>query len=315
MKIGVIGAVGTTELTVKVLSKHGFEIVGILGHEPKNRLKVSGIRDLAALANELGIDYRGYSKINDDANLAWMSTRSPELIFAVGFSQLLGKSWLNLAPKGCIGFHPTLLPEGRGRAPIAWLILEKRNGAATFFQMGEGADDGAIHVQSKFELLESDDAETLVPKLQEAIGRALDEWLPKLKGGEWNPNEQDHSKATYYGKREPSDGLIDWNNDAEDIDRLIKASCRPHPGAFTFCQGKLYKVWKSSVEKHSRHFGVIGRIVAVRDQSYLIQCKNSHLWIHEIAGELPVIFKEGDTFEGDKNRTLNEDLNKMVLNV
>ena len=37
MRVGVIGAVGTTKLTLEKLVEHGFNVVGVLGHEPKNR--------------------------------------------------------------------------------------------------------------------------------------------------------------------------------------------------------------------------------------------------------------------------------------
>ncbi len=312
MKVGVIGAVGTTLLTLEELVLNGFEVVGVLGHEPINPSGVSGLKNLKIFSEENNIDYLGYQKINNPMFLEWMRERKPEIIFAVGFSQLLGMEWLTLSPKGCIGFHPTLLPYGRGRAPIAWQILEGVNGAATFFQMGEGADDGAIHVQKTYTLSPDDDAETLVPKLQMAIRDGLKEWLPKLKSGYWNPIEQDHSKATYFGKREPADGLINWANSAEFIDRLVKASCRPHPGAFTFCGSKIIKIWKSKVVKDAKIKGVVGRILEFQGKDFLVQCGVNHLLVTEYSYIGEKKLREGTSFELNFNGSL-EDLNKIVL--
>ncbi|MBK6365637.1 MAG: formyl transferase [Saprospiraceae bacterium] len=247
MKVLVIGAVGTTALTIKMLHKHNFEIVGVLGHDPLNKNRVSGLNDLRTLSKELGIDYFPYQKINDEDIIHWGKSKVPDIIFAVGFSQLLNNEWLSLAPMGCIGFHPTNLPAGRGRAPIAWSILENEKAAANFFLIGSGADDGPVFVQESFDITKDDDAESIVPKLKEAIETALNRWLPELKKGIFNPLKQDESKATYYGKREPCDSLIDWNSDASSIDRLIKASAKPHPGAFTFCKEKIVTVWKSRI--------------------------------------------------------------------
>lgn len=312
MKVGVIGAVGTTIVTLEELIKHGFEVVGVMGHEPDNPSGVSGLKDLKSFSESCGLDYSGYKKINDPKHLEWMRSRNPEIIFAVGFSQLLNQDWLGLAPKGCIGFHPTLLPYGRGRAPIAWQILEARNGAASFFQMGLGADDGAIHAQCPYVLDPEDDAETIIPKVQAAIREGLGNWLPKLKMGCWNPVEQDHSKATYFGKREPSDGLIDWTKSAVEIDRLIKASCRPHPGAFTILGTNLIKIWKSKVVTDSKITGVIGRVLSIQENEFLVQCGSNHLLVKEFNNKGDKKIREGVKFESNFLGTTDE-LNKKVL--
>jgi len=298
MKVLVIGAVGTTALTIELLYKHGFDIVGVLGQEPVNKNRVSGLSDLASLCLKLGLDYQGYQKINHIDHITWAEAKNPEVIFAVGFSQLLNQQWLTMPTKGCIGFHPTVLPQGRGRAPVAWTILEGKNGAANFFLMGEGADDGPIFAQERFDVTREDDAESFIPKLRHAIAGALDKWLPELKLGEWNPKPQDESQATYYGKREPCDSIIDWSKSALEIDRLIKASSLPHPGAFTFFNQKVVTIWKSHVSKMEHLKGVVGRILLVENDSYLVQCgENTSLWIDKLDYELKGYnFKIGDKF-------------------
>jgi methionyl-tRNA formyltransferase len=57
---------------------------------------------------------------------------------------------------------------------------------------------------------------------------------------------QDGKAATFYARRAPLDGCIDWSNTAKDIDRLIKASTSPHPGAFSFYGNNKVLVWKSN---------------------------------------------------------------------
>lgn len=311
MKVLVIGAVGTTALAIEMLHSHGFQVTGVLGHEPLNSNRVSGLNDLATLCKRLGFDYRGYRRINDPDHILWAAERGPEVIFAVGFSQLLSQEWLRLPKLGCVGFHPTVLPDGRGRAPVAWTILENKEGAASFFLMGEGADDGPVFVQEKFALTEEDDASTFASKLRHAIKLALNNWLPELKAGIWNPIPQDESKATYYGKREPCDALIDWNQDALAIDRLIKASAPPHPGAFTFCGESVITIWKSNLNNTRNYKGVIGRILLSENNSLLIQCgHDTTLWIdkyehHQIEGVLKVGDKLGNLFQNQMDEIIN----------
>ena len=312
MKVGVIGAVYTTKLTIEKLIEHNFNVVGVLGHEPQNRLGVSGIYNLRAFAEVHDIEYRGYERINNQELIDWMKGKAPEIIFAVGFSQLLKTEWLNLAPKGCVGFHPTKLPYGRGRAPLAWMLLEKRNGAASFFQMREGTDDGPIFVQEPFEVSEDDDTETLLPKVRNATSIALNRWLPQLKSGHFNPQEQNHLLATEYGKRDPTDGQINWFDPANKIDRLIKASCRPHPGAFSSIEGRIIKIWKSKVLDCITTHGVIGRVLKVYQSGIVVQCGDGHILIEEYSSKDRYILKVGDTLEKSTYSSRKE-FNRLIL--
>lgn len=283
MRVGIIGAVGTTATTIKMLLKHEFQIVGVLGHEPINKSNVSGLYDLSLLSKENCLPYSGFIRINDESHKRWMKDKSPDIIFAVGFSQLLDNDWLTMAKYGCVGFHPTVLPKGRGRAPVAWSILnEEPYGAATFFQISSGADSGPVFVQEKFLLEKSDDAESYGVKLKTALQKALDTWLPQLKNGIVNGIPQNENEATYFGKRDPVDGRIDWNVTAYEIDRLIKASTRPHPGAYTYHKKSKLIIWKSRIENQLKYKGVVGRVLLKdSDNSLLVQCGQGTIWLLE----------------------------------
>lgn len=304
MKVIVIGAVGTTAITIEKLHEHAFEIVGVLGHEPLNKNRVAGLNNLRQICENLSLEYLGFQKINDFENLKWAKEKQADIIFAVGFSQLLSSEWLNLTIKGCVGFHPTHLPRGRGRAPIAWSILEESKAAANFFLIGQGADDGPVFIQETFDILEDDDAESLIVKLRISIRIALDKWLPKLKNDIWDPVPQDDAKATYYGKREPCDSIINWKDNATRIDKLIKASTKPHDGAFTFFKDNFVIIWKSRVNKTHQIKGVVGRVLLIENNSYLVQCgENSSIWLEKIEIENNLVLKVGDKLGniGDNN--------------
>jgi methionyl-tRNA formyltransferase len=279
-KVAVIGAVSTTKITIEKLHEHGFEIVAVLGHEPLKPELVSGLEDLKTLSISLDLPYKGYQKINEPELMKWVKEKQPDYLFAVGFSQLLSKKWLSISRRGTIGFHPTKLPKGRGRAPIAWLVLDNTVGAANFFLMNENADDGPILSSFDFEVSEDDDATTLETKIKHASQQALDQWLPELKKGYWNPVKQDFSQATWYGKRSPVDGLIDWNLSANVIDRLVKASTKPHPGAYTFFDDGILIVWKGTIEKEIPIKGVPGRVLLIDEaKGLLVQTGTLPYWI------------------------------------
>lgn len=295
MNIIVIGAVQSTALILQKLIEYQLDVVGVLGHEPENIHRVSGWADLKSQAHAHGLHYLGFKQINAKECVNWAIRKKPDIIFAVGFSQLLSEVWLNIPKLGCIGFHPTKLPEGRGRAPLAWIILEKKTGSASFFLMGKGADDGPIFVQSLFEVESEDNAWRVREKIKEHIHIALDKWLPELKQGIWNPMPQEEALATYYGKRNPEDAIIDWTKKVEDIDRLIKASSTPYPGAYTYFKDIKVTILEAKIERHLKIKGVVGRVLLIKnDRKYLVQCGDGLLWIYNLVSEENIKLKVGD---------------------
>ena len=282
-RIVLAGSVASSRATLEKLIEHGMPIVGVLGLEPANAATVSGHARLDDVCVRHRIPYLGFRKINSPEVTEQLRAWAPDLFFVVGLSQLVGKSLLGIPKMACIGFHPTKLPAGRGRAPLAWLVLETNQGAANFFVMGEGTDDGPILVQEPFDVTAEDDAGSVAEKIDKAIKRALDHWLPLLKAGEWDPRPQDQSQASWYGKRAPEDGWIDWSASAESIDRLIRASSRPHPGAYTFWGEQKLLIWQSDRERKLRYRGVTGRLLlADKKRGLLVQTGSGLLWINQI---------------------------------
>ncbi|MCD4768757.1 MAG: formyl transferase, partial [Bacteroidales bacterium] len=246
---------------------------------PINHQSVSGFvnNSQACVAN--AIDYFPFKQTNVQVHIVRMRKIKPEVLFAVGFSQLLSSDILLIPNLGCIGFHPTILPEGRGRAPVAWLILEEKNGAASFFLIGEGADDGPVFIQSQFEVGSDDNAKSVQSKILHSIDDALDRWLPDLISGKWDPIPQDNELASYYGKRNPLDGWIEWRNNAINIDRLIRATTNPYPGAFTVYKDRKLIIWESKLENNLKIKGVTGRVLISRNDKILVQTGNGLIWL------------------------------------
>jgi methionyl-tRNA formyltransferase len=282
-KVALAGSVGSSRRTLAAILRHKLDLVGVLGLTPDKSANVSGYARMDDLINRTSVPYKEFDDINASKVIRVVQDWQPDILFVVGLSQLIRHELLSIPRLGCVGFHPTKLPEGRGRAPIAWLILENRPGAATFFLMNEGVDAGPIFVQESFEVTMEDYAADVIIKLELAIDRALDIWLPSLIAGKWDPIPQDETKATYYGKRSPEDGLIDWGQSAEEICTLIRAASHPHPGAYTYINGRKLIVWRASVEKKMPYQGVIGRLLKhVNQKGWLIQTGDGLLWLSDI---------------------------------
>lgn len=230
MRVGLIGSVGSSLLTLQKLVEYSFNVVGVWGYEPHSTLNVSGYCSMRRFAEDNHLSYYPFIKINSNDIKEQIRNASVDILFVVGVSQLVDEDIIRLPRLACVGFHPTKLPKGRGRAPMAWLILDKGEGAATFFKIDTNADEGDIFVQEPFSIREDDDVTSIGVKLKEAMVRALDRWLPSLSSVGLKGIPQDGKAATFYARRAPLDGCIDWSNTAKDIDRLIKASTSPIPG-------------------------------------------------------------------------------------
>lgn len=260
MRVAVIGGVSSTAVLVNKLAAHGFDQVHVWGYSPRDTELVSGWVDLASVAVVHGYAFSRFSNVVDCE--PELRAFRPDLLFAVGLSQIVPLEMLQLPRLGGVGFHPTALPRGRGRAAIAWMVRNLEDGAGTFFGMREGVDDGPIYAQVAFSVTEADDASTVEAKLLRAEAVALDRWLPSLREGKWVGTEQDHRQATWYGRRAPADGRVDWRMPREEILRLIRSSTRPHPGAFAQVGDHLVRFWRASPDE-TPFEGVPGRILDV----------------------------------------------------
>jgi methionyl-tRNA formyltransferase len=68
--------------------------------------------------------------------------------------------------------------------------------------------------------------------------------------------------------------LIDWSHPAAEIDRLIRASGPPYPGAFTYGpDGRQLVVTKSArTEPEGYYIGLPGQVQAINGQGFTVAC-------------------------------------------
>lgn len=277
LKVVLFGSVSSSYVTLKKLIEHNIDVVGVFGVQKYDVSNLSGYVNLQTISEDNCIPFFPFEKVKESRIKSQLEELEPDIIFVIGLSQLFPNELINIAPMGAVGFHPTDLPRGRGRAPIAWLILKEKKGAANFFKITEGIDDGHIYIQEKFDVVAEDDASSVEQKIIDSIEVALDRWLPKLFEGELEYYEQEKEFASYYEKRFPIDGVIEWQLSALTIKRLISATTRPYPGAYTFFKDKKLIIWKAVIIENYNVQGVVGRVVRVEDGNPIIQTGEGHL--------------------------------------
>ncbi len=171
--------------------------------------------------------------INDEEVSEVLRQYEIDWLFIIGWSQIASAELIQVPRKGIIGAHPTLLPMGRGRAALPWAIIKGLDKTGvTFFKMDEGIDTGPILDQFEILLSPSETATELYAKVNEAHVQLIKQIWPKLQSNSIVGQLQDESRASYWEGRTAADGELDYSMSLKEVDRLVRATTRPYPGAY-----------------------------------------------------------------------------------
>lgn len=137
-----------------------------------------------------------------------------------------------------INFHGSLLPKYRGRTPHVWSIInnEKITGVTAHI-INEGCDTGDVLLQETIAIEDEDTGNDILQKYVNIYPTMLKKVINGLKKNLLNRIPQNNNEATYFDKRTPDDGEIDWQWQKERINNWVRAQAYPYPGAFTFFKG------------------------------------------------------------------------------
>ena len=178
------------------------------------------------------------------------------------------------------------LPLGRGRSPMNWSILEGRKCYyANLFKYDTGADSGNILDTFKFNINDNDTGETMHFKQTLAMRRMIENNFDDLIGNTITLKKQKDVTPTYYPKRNPSDSLIDWNMNINDLDRFIRAVTRPFNGAYCYTSESKVIIYNSQI-LDTLDFGYEqeenGKIVEVfPNKKFLVKCSGGLLLVND----------------------------------
>ena len=209
---------------------------------------------------------------------------SPDVIVVVAYGVILRQNVLTLPVYGCINVHASLLPKYRGAAPIQWAILdgEKKTGV-TIMQMDEGLDTGNIMKQVECPIDPKETGESLFEKLSQLGGPALLTVLDEVEDGTVVSVPQGDSPTAYAKMLEKSMGALDLSEDAEVLERKIRA-LYSWPGAFITRNGKMLKI-RDAEAVVRRNKEKPGTVIEVTKQDFTVACGHYALKILSVQPE------------------------------
>ena len=220
-----------------------------------------------------GLNARSFTSLKGEegsTHLEWAKSFAPRLGIVCGVSELIQQELLTLPPLGFIGMHPTMLPQGRGRAPIPWaIILGLKETGVTWFYADPGVDTGDILIQHTVPVLDTDTSATLGARTDDVAAQLLCKALPLLASGRAPRTRQGESGANIWPRRRPEDGVVDWSRDAGALCRWVCALAHPYPGAFTFQAERKLFIW--SAERATLPLaGAPGEVLSVDERGAIV---------------------------------------------
>jgi len=218
---GDIGVRGTATLL-----ESGLEVPLVVTHrdDPNETRWYASLHDFAQNKN---------LRVLADPVIDTLDVGEPDLIFSFYYRSMLPMSVLGRAKLGAFNMHGSLLPRFRGRAPLNWAILKgERETGVTLHEMTAKPDAGRIVDQQAVPIGPDDTAVEVFHRMTDAAAAVLKRSLPALVSGRVAFKPNDLSRGSYYGRRRPEDGRIDWTKPAQEIHDLVRAVAPPFPGAF-----------------------------------------------------------------------------------
>lgn len=217
--------------------------------------------EFSSVATATDADYHEVESVNTDTVVETIAAYDPELLFVVGWSRLVERRVLDIPSVAALGMHPAPLPRGRGRAPIAWNLIKGLDTTAlSLFHLVEEADAGDLVGQRPIDIGIDDDAASLYGTVVDAGRELIREYYPRLEGGEVPRVPQDDARATWWPKRVPEHGLIDWRQSPRTVYDWIRGQSHPYPGAYSCLEGRRVTVWEANPPTGERVFTDPGEI-------------------------------------------------------
>lgn len=222
------------------------DVCAIFTLSPKSTTKMyDGIESKEWL--NFGIPVERVENINDKIEL--IKSYHPDLIIMAGWRQIIKKELLAVPLMGIVGLHPTLLPEGRGSAPIIKTILTGlKISGVTIYYLGEGLDDGDIIGQEVFLIKSDDHAQDVYEKVIVAGRKLIRQYLPMLI-----KLTAPRTKQYTIPDLRPKiilNAELDFENESIDaLYKKIRAFSKPYLGAYVVKDGKKLVIWRAELQE------------------------------------------------------------------
>lgn len=285
MKIVYMGTPDFAVPPLRALVKAGYEVVAAVTQpdKPKGRSKTLLPPPVKEEALKHNIPVYQPLKVREPEFMETLKNLAPDVIVVAAFGQIIPKTILDLPEFGCLNIHASLLPKYRGAAPIQQAVINgDKEAGVTIMKMGTGLDTGDMISRASVLLAEDETGGSLFDRLSELGAELLIETLPSVfdRTAVYEPQPEE-SPTPYAGMITKQMGLLDFQKDAETLERLIRG-LNPWPSAYTYLNGKTLKIWKAAVETSGSEPKEPGTVIKADKDGVHVACGQDILVLQEV---------------------------------
>ena len=257
---------GTPDFSIPILQAliEHYSVIGVVSQpdRPAGRKQQIHVSPVKQVALDHHIPVLQPERLRRPEAIAELKQWQPDVYVVAAFGQILPQTVLDIPQYGSINVHASLLPRWRGAAPIqAAIRAGDAETGVTIMKMDAGLDTGPILKMRAIPIAADETGESLHDKLSVLGAELLMETLPGYLNGTILPQPQPEVGATIAPQVKKEEGNIDWLQDAQVIERLIRAFT-PWPGTFSFFKGQQFKILSGEAMDGSE---ASGKVVKVSD--------------------------------------------------
>ena len=297
MRVVFMGTPDIAATCLKRIIADGFDVVGVYTQpdRPKGRgmkMVASPVKEVA-LAN--GLPVFQPENFRADETVEQLRALRPDVAAVVAYGRILPQRVLDIAPKGFINIHASLLPKYRGSAPYQWAVLDgqKETGVTAMYLIRE-MDAGDIIDAVKTPIAPDETAGELLDRLAVLGAGLLSKTLGRIEMGGVTHTKQDESRVSYAPMLDKSMCPIDWNRTAQQVHDHVRG-LHPWPVATMELNGQHFKVHATRIVAGS---GKPGQILGLTKTGLVIACGEGAVEITSLQAEGGKRMAAPDYFRG-----------------
>jgi len=192
-----------------------------------------------------------------------------DVAVVAAYGRILPGPVLETPRLGTYNVHASLLPWGRGAAPIQWAIIDGlQTTGVTIMRLDEGMDTGDIALQRTLDIAPGDTAGSLAERLAVLGAEAMVEGLERLAIGTLPCTPQNEDAATTTRLLTKADGRLEWTVHARRVSGRARG-VDPWPGAQAGWGDQAIKLFGPTVAEGN---GAPGELLSLEDDGLLVAC-------------------------------------------
>ncbi|MBU0613769.1 methionyl-tRNA formyltransferase [Patescibacteria group bacterium] len=241
MKVVFFGTPGfSADFLASLINDSRIEVLAVVTQPDKTsgRKKIITPSKVKLLAESQGIKVLQPENLKNENFIDDLTKLNPDLFVVVAYGKIIPETILQIAKRGAINVHPSLLPKYRGPSPIQSVIVDgEKVSGVTIMLMDKMMDHGPILSQVEIPIFADETVESFMKKSVKIGAPLLAKTIVEYFDNKISAKEQGDDKATFCKLVKRENGEINFLASAEKIERMNRAYY-PWPG--------IYFNWKNT---------------------------------------------------------------------